>query len=218
MVIFCCEILRALVVYRYQSYVLIDVLLCVNHLNILLTCERNLVKSGNINKSHDLIIIFCDIHMPFHLKMNKRKYRTKVEGRTNGIQHKQLKKIDIAFFMHQTYHDFKLVKNISIMPQIKLFESYWTDIGSHDAMQNKQYHASKSISGVQFISRLGGEKSKMMNYCIQEKFRSCFNIALLALWPEGEFKTGLIQLYIKDYVRNFDSGEFKTWRISLRSL
>ena len=52
-------------------------------------------------------------------------------------------------------------------------------------------------------------------YCIQGKFRPSF---IFALWPEGEFKTGLIQLFIKDYVKkNWWVGEFKTGRISLRS-
>ena len=40
-------------------------------------------------------------------------------------------------------------------------------------------------------------------YCIQGKFRCCF---IFALWPEGEFKTGLILLSIKDYVRKLESG------------
>ena len=52
------------------------------------------------------------------------------------------------------------------------------------------------------------------------KFRPRFIFALFALWPEGEFKTGIIQSYnffIKDYVRNLEHGEFKTGRISLKS-
>ena len=36
-----------------------------------------------------------------------------------------------------------------------------------------------------------------------------FYFALLALWPEGEFKTGLIELYIKDYIRKLESGRIR---------
>ena len=39
-------------------------------------------------------------------------------------------------------------------------------------------------------------------YCIQGKFRPCF---IFALWPEGKFKTGLIELCIKDIVKKLDS-------------
>ena len=42
---------------------------------------------------------------------------------------------------------------------------------------------------------------KWMMYCIQGKFRPLFIFALLALWPEGEFKTGLIEIYLEDYIR-----------------
>ena len=31
------------------------------------------------------------------------------------------------------------------------------------------------------------------------------------LWPEGEFKTGLIELYIKDYIRELGSGRIQDW-------
>ena len=41
------------------------------------------------------------------------------------------------------------------------------------------------------------------NYCIQGKFCP---FTLLALWQEGEFKTGLIELYVKYYVRKYESG------------
>ena len=45
-------------------------------------------------------------------------------------------------------------------------------------------------------------------------FRPCFNFAL---YYEGEFKTGLFELCIKDYVRKLEVGELKTRQISLRS-
>ena len=38
-------------------------------------------------------------------------------------------------------------------------------------------------------------------FCIQVKFRPRFIFTHFALWPEGEFKTGPIELYIKDYIR-----------------
>ena len=34
---------------------------------------------------------------------------------------------------------------------------------------------------------------------------------IFALWHEGEFKTGLIQLFIKDYVRKLESGRIQDW-------
>ena len=37
--------------------------------------------------------------------------------------------------------------------------------------------------------------------CIKGKFHPCFIFALFALWPEGEFKIGLIELSIKVYIR-----------------
>ena len=51
-------------------------------------------------------------------------------------------------------------------------------------------------------------------YCIQGKsppppvFFSPFSPAL---WPEGEFKTGQIELYIKDYMRKLEHGRIKDW-------
>ena len=50
-----------------------------------------------------------------------------------------------------------------------------------------------------------------LRYCIQGKFLPRFIFALFALWPEGEFKTGLIELYIKDYIRKLDSGRIQDW-------
>ena len=47
-------------------------------------------------------------------------------------------------------------------------------------------------------------------YCIQGKFHPVlFSPFSLALWPEGEFNTGLMELYIKDYIRKFDSGRIQ---------
>ena len=40
------------------------------------------------------------------------------------------------------------------------------------------------------------------------KISPCFIFALIALWPEGEFKTGLIELYVKEYVRKLESRRF----------
>ena len=45
-----------------------------------------------------------------------------------------------------------------------------------------------------------------VKYCIQGKFRPCFIFTLFALSPEGEFKTGLIESYIEDYIRKLGSG------------
>ena len=45
-------------------------------------------------------------------------------------------------------------------------------------------------------------------YCIQGKFRPRFIFALFALWPECEFKTGLIELYI------IDCKKITEWAIS----
>ena len=54
-------------------------------------------------------------------------------------------------------------------------------------------------------------------YCIQGKFHPRF---IFALSPEGKFKfkTGPIEFYAMDYVEKLEEGEFKTGRISLRSL
>ena len=34
---------------------------------------------------------------------------------------------------------------------------------------------------------------------------------IFALWFEGEFKTGPVELYIKDYVRKLDGGQIQDW-------
>ena len=46
---------------------------------------------------------------------------------------------------------------------------------------------------------------------MQGKFRPRFIFALFALWPEGEFKTGPIELYVKDYVRKLNGGQILDW-------
>ena len=46
---------------------------------------------------------------------------------------------------------------------------------------------------------------------VQGKFCPRFIFTLFALLPVGEFKTGLIQLFIKDYVRKLDSGRIQDW-------
>ena len=56
------------------------------------------------------------------------------------------------------------------------------------------------------------------NYCIQGKFWPRFIFDLFALWFEGEFKTGSIELFINNYVTKWRVGEFKTGQISFRSL
>ena len=48
-------------------------------------------------------------------------------------------------------------------------------------------------------------------YRIQEKFRPRFIFALFAVWPEGEFKTELIEFCIKVYVTKLDSGWIQDW-------
>ena len=50
-----------------------------------------------------------------------------------------------------------------------------------------------------------------IGYCIQGKFRPRFIFALFDLWPEGEFKTGPIEFYMKEYVRKFESGQIQDW-------
>ena len=56
-------------------------------------------------------------------------------------------------------------------------------------------------------------------YCIQGKSRPRFIFALFALWPEGEFKIWLIALYTSRVIlENWGVGEFKTGRISFRTL
>ena len=51
------------------------------------------------------------------------------------------------------------------------------------------------------------------DYCIQGKFRPRFIFALFALWREGKFQTGSIELYIKDYIRKLKSGRIQDWVI-----
>ena len=46
-------------------------------------------------------------------------------------------------------------------------------------------------------------------YCIQGKFRPHFIFPLFALWPEGEFTTGLIELWIKDYIGKLERGRIQ---------
>ena len=48
-------------------------------------------------------------------------------------------------------------------------------------------------------------------YCIQGKFRPRYIFALFALWPEGEFKSGPIELYRKDYLRKLECGQIQDW-------
>ena len=50
-------------------------------------------------------------------------------------------------------------------------------------------------------------------YCIQGKFRPHF---IFALFQEGEFKTGLIELNIKDYIRKLKSGPIQDWANQLQ--
>ena len=58
----------------------------------------------------------------------------------------------------------------------------------------------------------------LMKYCLQGKFRPCFIFPLFALCSESEFKTGLSEIFVKDYVKNYRVGEFKTGRISFKSV
>ena len=37
------------------------------------------------------------------------------------------------------------------------------------------------------------------------------NFAFFAPWPEGEFKTGPVEFFIKEYVRKFESGRIQDW-------
>ena len=50
-----------------------------------------------------------------------------------------------------------------------------------------------------------------VNYCIQGKSCPRFIYALFALRPEGEFKTGPIEIYIKDYTRKLEGGRIQDW-------
>ena len=45
----------------------------------------------------------------------------------------------------------------------------------------------------------------------QGKLRPRFIFVLFAFWPEGDFKTGLIQLSIKDFIRKLESGRIQDW-------
>ena len=46
----------------------------------------------------------------------------------------------------------------------------------------------------------------------RENFTPIFNIfALFALCHVGEFKTGLIEIFIKDSVRKIESGRIQDW-------
>ena len=53
------------------------------------------------------------------------------------------------------------------------------------------------------------QKMVFGTYYIQGKFRPNFIFALFALGPEGEFKSGPIELYIKDYIRKFEGGQIQ---------
>ena len=46
-------------------------------------------------------------------------------------------------------------------------------------------------------------------YCIQGKFRPHFIFALFALCSEGEFKTGRIEFYIKEYIIKLERGRIQ---------
>ena len=48
-------------------------------------------------------------------------------------------------------------------------------------------------------------------YFKQGKFCPHLTFAHFALWPEDEFKTGLIEEFIKDYVRKLESGQIQDW-------
>ena len=56
------------------------------------------------------------------------------------------------------------------------------------------------------------------NIVYRENFAPVLCSPIFALLLEGEFKTGLIELFIKDYKRKLEIGEFKTGRISFRSI
>ena len=61
------------------------------------------------------------------------------------------------------------------------------------------------------VARKERERLKFCCYCIQGKFRPRFIFALFVLWPEGKFKTGLIELCIKDYIRKLECGRIQEW-------
>ena len=58
------------------------------------------------------------------------------------------------------------------------------------------------------IAHNNGDASK---YCIQGNFRPRFIFAHFAHRLEGEFKTGLIESYIKDCIRKYESGRIQDW-------
>ena len=42
-------------------------------------------------------------------------------------------------------------------------------------------------------------------------YRTNFACFIFILRPEGKFKTGLIELYVKDYVRKLERGQIQNW-------
>ena len=62
------------------------------------------------------------------------------------------------------------------------------------------------------------ELEKVSLYCMQGKFCPHFIFPLFALCSKGEFKTGLIGIFVKDYVRNFFCLRIQDWQISFRSV
>ena len=62
-----------------------------------------------------------------------------------------------------------------------------------------------------FFSDKVGAAHWAANYCIQGKFRPRFIFDLFALWRESEFKTGLIEVCTKDYIRKQESGRIQDW-------
>ena len=50
----------------------------------------------------------------------------------------------------------------------------------------------------------------MITVC-RENFAHVLFFFLFTLWPEGEFKTGLIELYTKHYIRKQKSGQIQNW-------
>ena len=68
----------------------------------------------------------------------------------------------------------------------------------------------------QLVSEYTTSIKKKCIYCIyRENFVPGLFFAPFALWPEGKFKTGLIELYVKDYVRKLQSERMQD--CSLRS-
>ena len=56
-----------------------------------------------------------------------------------------------------------------------------------------------------------GKVETEMYTVYREKIAPRFIFALFALCHVGEFKTGLIEISIKDYVRKFESGRIQDW-------